>query len=92
MKPDEAIPTIRTGARLGVTVTRKIAKAAGRNRLRRATREFFRLRRDRIRPDLDIVVNPRREALDQPAPALWRDLEAIFRRAGAWGGAQGGDR
>lgn len=42
--------------RLGITVTRKIAGAVGRNRVKRVLREVFRLNRDLFPLSSDIVV------------------------------------
>ena len=44
-------------SRLGITVTRAVGNAVVRNRLRRWTRERFRLMGHRVRPDYDLVVN-----------------------------------
>lgn len=43
-------------SRLGLTVTRRVAGAVGRNRVRRLLRETFRLSRAEIVPGLDLVV------------------------------------
>jgi ribonuclease P protein component len=68
--------------RLGITIGRKVGKAVRRNRLRRVTREFFRLRRSEMRRGVDVVVNLRVGSAGQTTSALWGDLEAIFKRAG----------
>jgi ribonuclease P protein component len=44
------------GARLGVTVTRKIAGAVGRNRVKRVVREVFRCNRSQFPSGSDVVV------------------------------------
>ncbi|MDP3428236.1 MAG: ribonuclease P protein component [Humidesulfovibrio sp.] len=48
------------GLRLGLTVSRKVGRAARRNRIRRVLREFFRLHQEEIDRPLDIVVVPKR--------------------------------
>jgi ribonuclease P protein component len=48
------------GLRLGLTVSRKVGRAARRNRIRRVLREFFRLHQEDIDRPLDIVVVPKR--------------------------------
>lgn len=62
------------GPRLGVTVSRRIGKAAVRNRVKRRLREIFRLNKTRIPPHRDLVVNVKRAA----ASASLRTLEASF--------------
>jgi ribonuclease P protein component len=42
--------------RLGITVTRKVGNAAARNRIKRLTREYFRLNRDDLTGSWDINV------------------------------------
>ncbi|MCX7049811.1 MAG: ribonuclease P protein component [Candidatus Sumerlaeota bacterium] len=70
------------GIRLGITVTRKLGNAVTRNRIKRLVKEFVRLRQWELSGDFDVVVNGLPEASAQDTQALWRDLEAIFRRAG----------
>jgi ribonuclease P protein component len=43
-------------SRLGVTVTRRVSGAVGRNRTKRLVREAFRHAGDRLPPGLDLVV------------------------------------
>ncbi len=45
-----------TTSRLGVTVTRRVAGAVGRNRVKRLVREVFRQSRGLLPPGLDLVV------------------------------------
>jgi ribonuclease P protein component len=50
------------GARLGITVTRKVGNAVRRNRIKRLVREWFRQRRPGLGP-CDIVVIAKRDLL-----------------------------
>ena len=65
-----------TGPRLGLTVPRAIGGAVIRNRIKRRLRAAFRLHRAQIGPQWDIVLNPRRAALD----ASFADIEKAFGR------------
>ena len=66
-----------TGARLGITVSRKVGVAVTRNRARRVVREAFRATRSLWPPDCDVVVIVRRA---HPAPGL-ADVVAELRQA-----------
>ncbi|MGE5625507.1 MAG: ribonuclease P protein component [Bacillota bacterium] len=62
--------------RLGITVAKKaVAGAAGRNRIKRAVRESFRLNRERL-PQVDIVV--------QAKPPAAKRLNAELRASLDW--------
>lgn len=69
--------------RLGLTVTRKVANAVGRNRIKRVLREVFRKNRHFFPPSCDVVVVAKdravglgyedtREEIERTAPALLR--------------------
>ncbi len=68
------------GARVGLTVTRKVGNAVERNRIRRRLKEALRAARPlEAREDHDYVVMARREALARPFAALVADLREAFR-------------
>ena len=60
--------------RLGVTTTKALGGAVVRNRVKRRIREIYRLHRPEIAAGWDIVINPRRPAIDAP----FADLERAF--------------
>jgi ribonuclease P protein component len=71
---------LESGPRLGLTVPRAVGKAVVRNRIKRRLREVFRLHRSKIAPKWDIVLNPRRAALEAEFAALERELGKVIER------------
>ena len=65
------------GPRLGFTVPRAFGKAVRRNRARRRIREVLRLRLPEIGCRWDIVINPRRSALDASQEELQREVSRL---------------
>ena len=68
------------GPRIGFTLPRAFGKSVKRNRAKRRLRELLRLRLSRIDPRWDVVVNPRRLALDASTQDLEREVERLVSR------------
>jgi ribonuclease P protein component len=68
------------GPRLGVTAPRAVGRAVARNRIKRRLREAFRLHRGELDARWDIVLNPRRAALDAPFAEIERALGKVIAR------------
>jgi len=72
----------QAGARLGLTVPRAIGKAVVRNRIKRRLREAFRRHREEFGSQWDIVINPRKAALDAPFGEIERSLRRVIEKCG----------
>ncbi len=68
------------GPRVGFTVPRTFGKAVKRNRVKRRLREAIRIRLHEIGPQWDIVINPRRAALEAPLEELRREVDRLVTR------------
>ncbi|WP_442754558.1 ribonuclease P protein component [Methylocystis sp. JAN1] len=77
--PEEATAT--ADARFGFTVTKKVAGAVGRNRIRRRLKEALRISGDLgARPGRDYVFVARRGALDAPFAEIVTQMAEGFAR------------
>jgi len=75
-------PNDLSGARLGVTASKKIGCAVIRNRVKRYAREIFRCNRHQL-PAIDVNLIARREAALMDFCTVQRELEKAFRHIGA---------
>lgn len=70
------------GARLGVVVSRKVGGAVVRNRVKRFVREYFRLHREALAPDTQLVIVARAPAASFTCYAeSAQALESLLARA-----------
>lgn len=67
----------RAHPRLGITVTKKVASAVGRNRIKRVVREVFRHHRDQLPPGVDLVAIAKRGATDLGYEDCCRELSNV---------------
>jgi ribonuclease P protein component len=69
-------------SRLGVTVTKKIDKrAARRNYIKRAVREWFRRAKNYLQDPVDIVVVALNGSAELSAREIWSELDDATKRA-----------
>ena len=68
-------------SRLGITVTRKVAKSAKRNRSRRLVREVYRKNKWRVPPGIDIVINVKGALISAGYDELEGDFVQFLERA-----------
>lgn len=68
------------GARLGVTVTRKVGSAVIRNRIKRWVREAYRRNRDSFPVGFDMVWVAKREAADAGYEAVLSDMGRVAQK------------
>lgn len=66
--------------RLGVTITRKVGKAVKRNKIKRISREYFRLNRHNITGTWDINIIAKKEAGNLPTDLAFLSLKDLFDR------------
>ncbi len=73
-------PGKKKRTRLGVTVTKRIGNAATRNRIKRFSREYFRLNRDLITGCWDINIIAKKKAGDLSTKEAFLSLKNILTR------------
>lgn len=71
-------PGLFQRSRLGVTVVRKVGNAAIRNKIKRLTREYFRLNRHMITGCWDINIIGKKQAAELSTGQAHQSLQHIF--------------
>lgn len=64
--------------RLGITVTRSVGCAVTRNRIKRLTREYFRLNKHKITGNWDINIIAKKEASAVSSDQVFSSLASLF--------------
>jgi ribonuclease P protein component len=72
------LPHAGEGARIGFTVGRVLGGAVERNRIKRRLREAARHERQRLRAEVDVVVNPKKSVLQAEFVELTREVGQAF--------------
>lgn len=76
-----AAPGVTEKTRLGITVSKKVGCAAVRNRIKRVTREFFRLNRHNMEGCWDINLIAKKSAAALTNKQVFESLKDIFAEA-----------
>jgi ribonuclease P protein component len=77
-----SLPTGRPSSRVGFTVPAAFGTAVERNRIKRCLREAIRRRWRELEPGWDLVLNPRRVALDWDSLRIEETIGRLFRACG----------
>ena len=64
--------------RLGITVSRKVGNAVVRNRIKRFTREYFRLNRHKNTENWDLNIIAKKKAVNLSSAQAFLSLQNIF--------------
>jgi len=64
--------------RLGITVSKRVGNAVVRNRVKRFTREYFRLNRQKITGNWDINIIAKKESANLSSSQAFLSLQNIF--------------
>lgn len=73
------LPGRTPNSRLGITATKKFGHAVARNRIKRVVREVFRTNRSLATAPIDLVVNVKMGAGEQPYDRLEADFTSRLR-------------
>lgn len=68
-----------TGPRIGLTVPKALGNAVARNRIKRRMRELVRSALPLLSAPVDLVLHPKRSAIDADFALLEREVATIFR-------------
>ncbi len=68
------------GPRVGLTVGKVLGKAVDRNRIKRRLRECVRRHIGKLHFPVDVILHPRRSALEMEPAVLDREVAGIFRQ------------
>ena len=68
-----------TGPRIGLTVPKALGNAVARNRIKRRMRELVRAALPLLSAPVDLVLHPKRSAIDADFALLEREVATIFR-------------
>ena len=67
-------------SRLGVTVTKKVGSSVKRNRIKRLSREYFRLNRHHLKGKWDINILAKKQAAELRPDRIFASLDNLFKR------------
>jgi ribonuclease P protein component len=67
-------------ARLGITVSRKVGNAVKRNRIKRLSREFFRLNRKLLGGNWDVNIIAKKDFGELTSEQVFLSLNSMFRK------------
>lgn len=67
-------------SRLGVTVTKKVGSSVTRNRIKRFSREYFRLNKNSLKGTWDINIIAKKEAAELTSKKAFIFLAELFRK------------
>ncbi len=68
------------GPRIGFTVSRALGGSVQRNRIRRRLREAVRSNLQKLRAAVDVVINPKKSAIDAEFLLLQTEVAAAFQK------------
>jgi len=83
------LPNTLGGARLGLSVSKKVGTAVKRNGVRRRLKEIFRCSADGLPGGLDLVISARPAAADASFEELSDEFARLLQRLNKGGGAGG---
>jgi ribonuclease P protein component len=72
------------GNKLGITVGTKLGKAVVRNKIKRRLREIYRLREDRVKTGIHLVIVARTKGAEASYQTLEKAFDTALRKLGLW--------